>query len=487
MKLIGKSTWLTFAGLALVSGLSIVNYFFPAYSSIILVFIGVLVFALAFYRLEYGVLIAIAELIIGSKGRLFDQGLVSLRMVIFSAVLAAYLLKIIRERSLGPLQEFTAKNWAWPFFLALLVFLGLGVLSGLGYAYPLGTVFADANSWLFLGLLFPLIAVYYQASATTFERLVQVLSGALLWLIGETFFILFSFTHSLPFISDLYWWLRKTGLAEVTATAGSWSRIFFQSHLYPALAVVILPFVKIKNRAAVIILSSLSWGALILSMSRSFWLAVAFALGAGILMLLIWRRWRPAGQAFLKVLIPAFLGFVLIFATAAFPFPDPGKISTEAFSNRLEIDSGEPAVASRWSLLGPLWGAIKEHWLLGSGFGREIVYETSDPRFLDMQKTSTYSTYAFEWGYFGLWLKIGVLGLLSYLTLLAYLVFKNLKRWWAGDNLAGSLALALLALLAIHFFTPYLDHPLGFLVWFLIWIITQNQSRLQNNLPEITK
>ncbi|MDD2257933.1 O-antigen ligase domain-containing protein [Candidatus Falkowbacteria bacterium] len=487
MKLIGKSTWLTFIGLALVSGLSVVNYFFPAYSLIILVFIGLLVFALAFYRLEYGVLIAIAELIIGSKGRLFDQGLVSLRMVIFTAVLAACLLKIIKERSLGPLSDFVTKNWIWPWFLALLVFLGLGFLSGLIRSYPLEIIFADANSWLFLGLLIPLIIVYYQAPLSTFERLIQVLSGALLWLIGETFFILFAFTHSLPFISDLYWWLRKTGLAEVTATAGSWSRIFFQSHLYPALAVVILPFVKIKQRSALIVLNSFSWGVLILSMSRSFWLAVAFALGSGILMLLIWRRWRFLIQVLLKVLVPAILGFVLIFATAAFPFPDPGKISTEAFSNRLEIDSEEPAVASRWSLLGPLWGAIKEHWFLGSGFGREIVYETSDPRFLDMQETSTYRTYAFEWGYFGIWLKIGILGLLSYLIILAYLFIKNLQRWRAGDNLAGSLALALLALLVIHFFTPYLDHPLGFLVWFLIWIISQNQARLLNNLPEITK
>ena len=486
MKLMGKTTGITLAILALVSSLSIFNYFFPGYSWLILTVIGIAVFGLSLYRLEYGVLVAVAELIVGSKGRLLEDGLISLRMVIFVAVLAAYLIKIIKERSFGPLKDFIKNNKAWLFFLALLVFLGIGTLTGL-LRYPLSNAFADSNAWLFLALIFPLIAVYYRTEAATYERLVQVLSGALLWLIGETFFILFAFTHSLPFISDLYWWLRKTGLAEVTATAGSWSRIFFQSHIYTALAVVILPFIKTKQRWTAILLSSLSWGALILSMSRSFWLSVVIALMTGVLILFILRRPREAWQSILKIIVPAVFGLVLIFGTAAFPYPQPGKISAQAFSDRLEIDSGEPAVASRWSLLTPLWSGIKENWLLGSGFGREIVYETSDPRFLDMQKTSTYSTYAFEWGYFGLWLKIGVLGLLAYLALLFYLLWQNLKHWRAGDGLSGALALALLTLMIINFFTPYLDHPLGFLIWFLIWIMTMNKSRSKNNLPEIIK
>ena len=487
MKLVGKTSGLTFALLAALSGLSILNYFFPGYSWLMLTVIALVVFGLSLYRLEYGVLTLVAELVIGSKGRLLEEGAVSLRMVIFVAVLAAYLIKIIKERSLGNLPAFIKNNKTVLFFVALLFFLALGLVSGLFHSYPRATIFADVNSWFFLALIFPIIAVYYQAPAPVYQRLVQVFSGALLWLIGETFFILFAFTHSLSFISDLYWWLRKTGLAEVTAAAGSWSRIFFQSHLYPALAVVILPFIKTKQRGAALALSALSWSALILSMSRSFWLAVICASAVGIFILLLGKKWKLVGQTLLKIIGPAILGVVLIFGTAAFPFPKPGVISVEALSDRLEVDSSEPAVASRWSLFGPLWSGISENWLLGSGFGREIVYETSDPRFLDMQKTSTYSTSAFEWGYFGLWLKIGILGLLAYLALLFSLVGQNLKRWRAGDDLSGALAVALLALMAIHFFTPYLDHPLGFLVWFLIWVIGASPKSESNNLPEITK
>ena len=110
MKLVGKTSSLTFALLAVVSGLSILNYFFPGYSWLMLAVIGLAVFGLSLYRLEYGVLALVAELVVGSKGRLLEEGLASLRMVIFVAVMTAYLIKIIKARSLGNLPTFIKNN-----------------------------------------------------------------------------------------------------------------------------------------------------------------------------------------------------------------------------------------------------------------------------------------------------------------------------------------------------------------------------------------
>jgi len=108
-----------------------------------------------------------------------------------------------------------------------------------------------------------------------------------------------------------------------------------------------------------------------------------------------------------------------------------------------------------------MWHEIKKAPLLGFGYGKTITYKSSDPRVLQNNPDGQYSTYAFEWGYLSLWLKFGILGLLTYLTLFLTAIYRGLLKWRQGNNLAGVLSLGLLVLLVVNFFTPYLDHPLG--------------------------
>ena len=104
-----------------------------------------------------------------------------------------------------------------------------------------------------------------------------------------------------------------------------------------------------------------------------------------------------------------------------------------------------------------------------SGFGAEVTYRTSDPRILQSSPEGFYTTYAFEWGWLDIWLKIGLIGVLIYLVLLGqmtWLAFKNSLKPWQGafrqkGILSAGLAVAIVVLVVTNAFTPYLNHPLG--------------------------
>ncbi|MGC9048780.1 MAG: hypothetical protein ACP5IX_00970, partial [Patescibacteria group bacterium] len=136
-------------------------------------------------------------------------------------------------------------------------------------------------------------------------------------------------------------------------------------------------------------------------------------------------------------------------------------------SRRFELGT-EPAAVSRWQQLGPLWQAIKQRPLFGSGFGTIITYQSQDPRAI-AKYGGRYSTYAFEWGYLDIVLKIGFMGLAVYLILIYQIFREGIKlifnfqfsifNFWPA--LVFGLLLGLIALVAAHISSPYLNHPLG--------------------------
>ena len=161
----------------------------------------------------------------------------------------------------------------------------------------------------------------------------------------------------------------------------------------------------------------------------------------------------------------------LIAVTVKFPYPDSQTNFNAAklLSERAKTVSGEAGVSSRWSLLPELWGEIKKAPIRGQGFGAEVTYKSSDPRVLEKNPDGFYTTYAFEWGWLDVWLKIGFLGLLTYLVLIFLIVHKIIwpviKEGKFNLNFENgfklSLAVGLAAISIINFFSPYLNHPLG--------------------------
>jgi len=461
MKLIDKKTGLILVGLFVIELISFLGYFFAPLKIISALIIAIGIFILTFKNLETGLLILFAELIIGSKGHLFELGPVSIRMIIYAAIILAYLVKLRHKEERLKIISYLKELKITKYFGALAIFILLAIALALFYKNSLNNIFSDFNSWLFFLLLFPILSVYFKGKTEVYQRLISVVTAAFLWLGLETLLILYIFTHNISVISDLYFWLRKTGVAEITSTLGSWPRIFLQSQIYAAIALVIVPFtLKIKNKNTWVLMT-LAWSILFLSMSRSFWLASVVVLALGLFFQLIFSGWKKLWPKIILISASAIVAVLFILIIVLFPIPKPGSFSANSFINRISLDSGEAAVASRWSLLPVMWQEIKKAPLLGSGFGKTITYKSSDPRILQNDPSGEYTTYAFEWGYLSLWLKFGLFGLLAYLSLLGVIIYQGLLNWRKGDNLSGALILGLLILVMVNFFTPYLDHPLG--------------------------
>jgi O-antigen ligase len=109
-----------------------------------------------------------------------------------------------------------------------------------------------------------------------------------------------------------------------------------------------------------------------------------------------------------------------------------------------------------------LWKEVSASPLWGKGFGTTVTYVTSDPRITLSTTDGKYTTYAFEWGWLDLWLKTGLIGVLGYLWLFYMLLSDCYRLMRRGDSRALAVGLSLSALGVLHFFTPYLNHPLGF-------------------------
>jgi O-antigen ligase len=430
---------------------------------------------LAWKKLIYGVYIVLVELIIASKGYLFyldfGEKVISIRIGIFITLMTVWIVKLLLEliKNKKVKSEFL-KSKILPYFLPLFAFILWGIVWGVSRNNP-SNAFFDFNGWLYFILIFP----FFDAiKMNNINNLLNVFLAGVTGLILKTFLILFIFSHQfVHIIPEIYRWIRVTGVGEIADMGGGFYRIFFQSHVYGVLGFLILlpvlykKFVhrkeSIKKNYKFILLVVSIFSLIIISFSRSFWigsLAAFFVFFATLLFII--------KEKFSKILIGAItVSAVFLMSTIfiIFLIKVPVQVGQEnvdfasAFKSRISDSSNEVAVSSRWNLISPLWGEIKNKPFLGSGFGSTVSYKTLDPRALQNNPDGVYTTYAFEWGYLDIWLKIGFFGLVSYILL----ILKVFKMGWdlkKKDIFFGSL-LGLIALVIIHFFTPYLNHPLG--------------------------
>ncbi|MEK9165978.1 MAG: O-antigen ligase family protein, partial [Patescibacteria group bacterium] len=213
----------------------------------------------------------------------------------------------------------------------------------------------------------------------------------------------------------------------------------------------------------------------IISLSRSFWLAGFFTFIAFIIFYLYKKKPKLKTLLHQSINLAAILiaSFAIIAITLLIPIGQIPGLKSLSFLEERTMETEEPAISSRWNLLPVLWQKIKPDFLLGRGFGATVTYKTSDPRYLQAHPNNPYYTaFAFEWGWFDVWYKIGLLGLLTYLLLL----FNILKSGWKIVQsskfkvqscnsklkvLPIGLFFGLIALIIVNFFSPFLNHPLG--------------------------
>lgn len=471
----------------IVSDLS--SLFFSA--AVLIIFIASLI------KLEYGLYAALAELFIGSKGYLLALNLgeyaVSLRIGIFCAIMLSWL---ITAKKRGDWPELGRQLKAHK----PLLYLGAICLWGLIFAFarhlPLKNIFFDFNAWLYFLYFLPLITTIKEERHL--NNILQIFMAGLTALTIKSCLFLFIFSHKLPIMRDFYKWGRDSGWGEFTLLQGNLYRIFSQAHIFVLIGIfIILGYLIFKLKfdyrvptnqyLAIILFFSLT--TIILSLSRSFWLAIIVTFLC-LLSMAIFKykfNWKNIGLIFLRLGFLVILSYALIVTIINFPL-SLGQIQLESASmiaGRLTLSGA--AVSSRWSQLPELIKAASRHPFVGSGWGATVTYRSADPRILtELNPQGWYTTFAFEWGYLDLIFKIGLIGLAIYLYFLWFigkqylLLFKkNTDRYHRA--LILGLMLGLLALVVTHGVSPYLNHPLG-IGYLLILLAAANVFRARPQL-----
>ena len=458
----------SFIGLELISFLVFKTAIFLMTSFLI---VSLLVLIISIYRIKWGLFLILLELIVGSKGYLLfwpisDSNLLSIRIVIWSIFMLVFAIKLVWQiKSLKKDSPYLLNIKNFPLLKPYLYLAGtlvLGLVSALIYQNNILNIFLDFNNWLYFLLIFPLIAI-----KPSRKDLSNILMIGAIWLSLKTIILLAIFSHN-TFTLPVYEWLRKTLVGEMTMLEGGWNRIFIQSQSFVAIAYLFLLAkshslsLSLKKINAynylLVIIGGLFFSTIVLSLSRSFWLGLVFSTLALLVVIALKFGYknliRPFTFVFLSVVIG--LAFILI----ALPGETQSQLDNQ-LANRV-TGQDEAAIGSRWSLLRPLLSEIIKNPVTGQGFGATVTYISQDPRVLEEDSSGVYTTYAFEWGYLDIWLKIGAIGLIAYLYLLWLIIRKSyILGRDTNDNFYFAIFASILFLVVVHFFTPYLNHPLG--------------------------
>lgn len=497
MDIFNKNLRFIFLLIFLAEILSFLGYYYQLINFIAFFAIIILVLILSLHRLEYGLYILLTELLIGSFGYLFyfeNHGFkISIRMALWLIIMSVWLARTIFSwLKTKQLNINFFKSPYFNYFFILFVFIAWGAVNGLLKHNSFGNLFLDFDRWAYFMLIFPVFQVV--SGEANLKIVKQIFLSAISWLSLKTLLLAYFFSHSFNYFTlDFYRWVRLSGAGEITQVVPGFSRVFMQSHIFVLIGFFILLFYLLKliinqnanNKKfiiACILPLSLLLAAIIISFSRSFWIGLA-AGGLSVWLIAIFKLKIKLKRFLifnLYILAVAILSLILAAAVIKFPYPSPagGFNAANLFEDRATAVAGEAGASSRWQLLPPLWQKIKIAPLLGRGYGATITYKSSDPRILAANAKGEYTTYAFEWGWLDVWLKLGLLGLLAYLILFIKIIRAGLKN---NCYLPLSLITGLIVLAAVNITSPYVNHPLG--IGYLMIAAAMIDSCTNSKLP----
>jgi len=420
-----------------------------------LIGLGAAVLLLSVWRTQFMILLPLAELVWGSLGHSFQYGLASSRLVIFTSICLAFLIRY-------GYKLFRLKFWsdgALVFFWILsLGLVGMGVWLASIRDINLFDIYQDSNAYLYI-LLLPIWYQVYRSELAT--QIISIIMAAGLITAIKTILLFNIFVHDYSFLdtATIYKWVRDLRTGEITPFANSFTRVFMQSQLYVLIGLVfgfarqLRDYRSWKNFAAMSIMAA----SLYISLSRSFWLGLAIALIIMLLLTAIYHHSILPMYVYIFLIAVAVGGLALVEIFYNIPKYHNWNIFTQRTAS-LE----ESAANSRLQLLEPLWNSIKEKPILGHGFGKEVTYESYDPRIRnESNPTGLHTTYAFEWGWLDQWAKLGIFYILVFLGWLLLIFGRLYKMLSERFVLSLSCLAALAAVMVIHIFSPYLNHPLG--------------------------
>lgn len=433
-------------------------------------------------RVAYALLvILICECVVGSSGRWFEIGSLSIRMLLFGIAFVVTLPFVV--------QHFLSviKNKV---IISIIVF-GLFVCFSLIYGYFKNNntqyLIADLTSMLFLLIVPGFIAIFN--TSKKIENLIKYASYASIVLAVLTIVLHFA----LMWISDSA--INNIELFLVSRSLGGFfdfgdgiSRIYFRSSIC-----FILPFfyglnavIKHKKdglkkkQAWPYLFMSISFIAIVLTFTRSIWFGVFFAV---ILFFIINIKQY---KAFFKGIGIAMAGFFIFVAISWICFgsegiiknavgrvllgynysvslsdleqednPEIAEVETETvdvpytFEDR-QRDIAINSEAVRNERLTAAANEIKENWLLGGGFGLTLDLDVYEGKI--------------EYTYMDIFAKMGILGILSFMVMLCMPVFQVYKKHKQGQfrSHMGILMCVMLCIYMASYFNPFITSPIGF-------------------------
>ena len=149
--------------------LSFLSFVYPVISLPALVLGWFGVFIASLYRPKWGIYILFAELFMGSRGHLLEWNFLSLRLVVFTAVFAAWVIDRVRNR------EWRSPKLPRTYWI-LLIIIVFAAARGYFVGNGLSNIFFDANAYLYL-LIFPAVLLIAR-SENFLESTLQILAGA---------------------------------------------------------------------------------------------------------------------------------------------------------------------------------------------------------------------------------------------------------------------------------------------------------------------
>lgn len=480
--------FLAFCAVTLVSALS-----FRTSELHAVLFFGITITVLAFSlcRLEYGILILIAELLIGSKGHLFWFDIpgdemplrISLRMALFAVVLLAWVINRLRTRTWPALLVHPSFRFVLPFLCILVYALAQGIWL---QNYTLSAVFADANNWFFIAFIFPLFDVAHE-SPHFFKHVWFLTKVAVVFLITKALFFFIVYALALPNLTEyLYHFERQTGGGQLApAPQGMW-RIYFWSELFllPAFFMAMSGvWVRLEERRPLrkqlIVLFSIIL-TLVLTLFRSFWLGAAVGFVVWIVTAFFFPREQHPRMFHVRTL-GKIIGYVSVFVfAAAILLQSIGTGLSALAGDRPAIQkqlftTQEPGVQNRINQFRPLIEKIQERPILGSGFGTTVTYKS-----LDERNKGVFTTTALELGWLDMVMEIGLLGVALLLCMIGsafFVVWRHMKKERAFRPLGIALIAGVFAIAATHSVSPFLNHPLGLVFLLFVFVFAHQVDR----------
>lgn len=479
-----KTTVTALAGIVFLEALSWFGFMLGA-QNFVFIIVCIFVILVFFASSEYGLYIFFAELCIGGKGYLVSyvsggETYLSLRQAIFIIACSVWMYKTIKNKDYDFFN--IKKNSYLVVYGLMLLIICIGVVNGIKNNNGI-EIFYDANAWT----LFLLLPFIYQTlhSKTQVYTLLLLLTISNIWLSLKTFIVFLAFTYGWAEVGQdtLYRWLRTTGVGEITVIDENVFRIFFQSHIYSVLLVLMI-FTFLLTRKYHTKPWSILYGvalyatllSVLLSQSRSFWIGGA----AAALTTALYAFFRSC-IGIKNILITFSLLTVMILSQVSL-FE---LITGQSFyrNSRFDTSLRDPASASRIQQLQPLAENIFKRPVFGWGFGKSLSYVSYDPRIAQTRHQSIYATYAFEWGYLDMVLKIGIAGLSMYILFTGFILY---RLHTSGSLTALGFSSALVGLLFIHIFTPYLNHPLGIGFIMVLTALTGKDIRILEDIDSVS-